>query len=51
MYGGKFFNRVQSGSFKHRSMAAALRPECVSKFWKMKIGEPGMYLVSLGREN
>ena len=25
MDGGKYFNRVQSGSFQHRSMAAALR--------------------------
>lgn len=25
MDGGKFYNRIQSGSFQHRSMAAALR--------------------------
>jgi len=25
MDGGKFFNRVQSGSFEHQSMATALR--------------------------
>ena len=25
MDGGKFFNRIQSGSFQHRCMAAALR--------------------------
>ena len=25
MDGGKYYNRIQSGSFQHRSMAAALR--------------------------
>ena len=25
MDGGKFYNRIQSGSFQHRSMAAALQ--------------------------
>ena len=53
MHGGKFFNRVQSGSFQHRSMAATLRvqfgPECVSKFWERKIGEAGMYLSKFGQ--
>ena len=28
MDGGKFYNRIQSGSFQHRSMAAALRVQC-----------------------
>ena len=32
MDGGKFFNRIQSGSFSHRSMAAALRIQCGSKW-------------------
>ena len=53
MDGGKFFNHFQSGSFQHRSMAAALQvqlgPEWVSKFWEMKIGEPGMYLSKFGQ--
>ena len=28
MDGGKFYNRIQSGSFNHRCMAAALRVQC-----------------------
>jgi len=38
MDGGKFYNRIQSGSFQHWSMAAALRvqhgTEWLAKFWK-----------------
>ena len=28
MDGGKFYNRIQCGSFQHRSMAAVLRVQC-----------------------
>ena len=45
MDGGKVFNRIQSGSFQHRSMAAALRlqlgPGWVSTVWEREFGEPG----------
>ena len=38
MDGGKYFNRVQSGSFHHRCMAAALRVQCgpnwIAHVWK-----------------
>ena len=38
MDGGKFFNRIQSGSFQHRCMAAALRvqygPGWVAHVWQ-----------------
>ena len=38
MDGGKFFNRIQSGSFNHRCMAAALRvqygPQWIAQVWK-----------------
>ena len=47
MDGGKFYNRIQSGSFQNRCMAAALRlqigPGWVSEFWRKNIGEPGEY--------
>jgi len=32
MDGGKYYNRVQSGSFNHRCMAAALRVQCGPKW-------------------
>ena len=38
MDGGKYFNRIQSGSFNHRCMAAALRVQCgprwMTHVWK-----------------
>ena len=49
MDGGKVYNRVQRGSFQHRSMATALRlqlgPGWVSKFWEREVGEPGMFML------
>ena len=53
MDGGKGFNRIQSGSFQHRSMCAALRvqngPEWVCKFWESQIREPGEYMLKFSR--
>ncbi|XP_065906075.1 uncharacterized protein [Dysidea avara] len=38
MDGGKYFNRVQSGSFQHRCIAAALRVQCgpdwIAQVWR-----------------
>jgi len=38
MDGGKYFNRIQSGSFQHRCMAAALRVQCgpdwIAQAWR-----------------
>ena len=34
MDGGKYFNRVQSGSFHHRCMAAVLRVRWIAHVWK-----------------
>ena len=44
--GGKFYNRIQRGFFKHRTYGAALRfqlgPDWTSKAWFQKTGtEPG----------
>lgn len=43
--GGKFYNRIQSGSFQHRcAAAAALRlqhgPGWVAELWKRRFGQP-----------
>ena len=42
--GGKFYNRIQSGSFQHRCAAAALRlqlgPGWVAELWKRRFGQP-----------
>ena len=44
MDGGKFFNRIQSGSFQHRCMAAALRVQYgsgwVAHAWRLMFQSP-----------
>ena len=49
MDGGKYFNRVQSGSFQHRCMAAALRiqhgPGWLADVWKLAFSSVGDVLV------
>ena len=45
--GGKFYNRIQRGSFQHRTYGAALRfqlgPDWTSKAWFQTTGtEPGV---------
>ena len=53
MDGGKTFNRIQSGSFEHRCMAAALRlqlgPGWIGNLWQRRFGTVGsLYLLQLG---
>ena len=45
MDGGKYFNRVQSGSFHHRCMAAALRVQC-GPIWKVLFHSVGETLYT-----
>ena len=49
MDGGKYFNRVQSGSFQHRCMAAPLRiqhgPGWLADVWKLAFSSVGDVLV------
>ena len=49
--GGKFYNRIQSGSFQHRCAAAALRlqlgPGWVAELWKRRFGQPTLYSCNL----
>ena len=48
MDGGKYFNHVQSGSFHHRCMAAALRVQCgpnwIAHIWKTLFHSVGKHL-------
>lgn len=50
--GGKFYNRIQSGSFKTRCTAAALRvqigPGWASELWRRRLGQPNEVKVKLG---
>ena len=50
--GGKFYNRVQSGSFQTRCTAAALRlqlgPGWAGEFWQRRIGTPNEVQIKLG---
>ena len=52
MDGGKFYNRIQSGSFQTRCMAAGLRlqigTDWVSRLWLDNFGKPGMYQRLIG---
>ena len=49
MDGGKYYNRIQSGSFQHRCMAAALRiqhgPGWLADVWKLAFSSAGDTLV------
>ena len=55
MDGGKFFNRVQSGSFQHRCMATALRvqhgPEWLDKIWKKYFSDDNETLNRFSNDN
>lgn len=51
--GGKFFNRIQRGSFQHRTYGAGLRfqlgPDWASKTWSQTTGtEPGEFRMAFG---
>lgn len=50
--GGKFYNRIQSGSFKTRCTAAALQvqigPGWASELWRRRLGQPNEVKVKLG---
>ena len=51
--GGKFYNRIQRGSFQHRTYGAGLRfqlgPDWSSKAWSKTTGtEPGELRVAFG---
>ena len=50
MDGGKYFNRIQSGSFQHRCMAAALRvlcgPDWIAKLWRrLGYDTPALHVI------
>ena len=53
MDGGKFYNRIQSGSFQVRCMAAALRlqlgPDWVAKLWQRQFDNPDEVMLKFGR--
>ena len=53
MDGGKYFNRVQSGSFQHRCMAAALRIQhgtgWLADVWKLALSCVGDVLVKFSK--
>ena len=53
MDGGKFYNRIQSGSFQVRCMATALRlqlgPDWVATTWQRQFDDPDEVMVQFGR--